>query len=141
MEDPGRVEPQLDHIISVESPANVEPQLDHSTQGWYRPRKLPHFDATGRYQAITYRLADSLPRAVLDRLALELDHLDDQTQYEVEKRKRIEAHLDKGYGSCVLRSPQYAALVEDTWKHFDGVKYDLIAWVVMPNHCHVLIKQ
>jgi len=30
--------------------------------------------------------------------------------------------------------------VVDAWKHFDGQRYELVAYVVMPNHVHVLIK-
>ena len=28
----------------------------------------------------------------------------------------------------------------DAWKYFDNERYDLIAYVVMPNHVHLLIK-
>jgi REP element-mobilizing transposase RayT len=30
--------------------------------------------------------------------------------------------------------------VVDGWHRFDGRRYDLVAWVVMPNHVHVLMK-
>ncbi|EAR23462.1 hypothetical protein NB231_16618 [Nitrococcus mobilis Nb-231] len=32
-----------------------------------------------------------------------------------------------------------AALVEQTLLRFDGSRYRLLAWCVMPNHVHVLI--
>jgi len=39
------------------------PRQQH--KGWYVPRALPHFDAQGIVQAITFRLADALPRDVI----------------------------------------------------------------------------
>ncbi len=59
---------------------------------------------------------------------------------DTERRRRVEAWLDAGHGSCVLRLPEAAACVVDTWRHFAGERYDLIAWVVMPNHVHVLVR-
>ncbi|NQZ58286.1 MAG: transposase [Lentisphaeraceae bacterium] len=58
----------------------------------------------------------------------------------LQRRKAIEKDLDKGYGSCILKIPEIAKLVVDAWKYFDGERYDLIAYVVMPNHVHILIK-
>lgn len=111
---------------------------DH--RGWHTRGYLPHFDAAGVHQAITYRLADSLPGAVVDRLEAELSHLpeDERTR---RRRQRIDAWLDQGTGSCCLRDPRCAAIVRDAWRHFAGDRYDLCAWVVMPNHVHVLIRE
>jgi putative transposase len=49
--------------------------------------------------------------------------------------------IDGGLGSCVLRAPVIAAVVQDALHHFDGARYRLIAWVIMPNHVHVLVEQ
>ncbi len=57
-----------------------------------------------------------------------------------ERRARINTFLDAGYGSCLLRDPDCARIVEDNLLHFDGDRYRLIAWVVMPNHVHALIE-
>lgn len=102
---------------------------------WSRPRHLPHFNAAHEIQMITYRLADSLPKTVIQRMADEM--LPDA---EPSYRKRIESQLDLGHGSCILRDPLYARMVVDTWRHFDGDRYHLGAWVVMPNHVHVMIR-
>jgi putative DNA methylase len=59
---------------------------------------------------------------------------------EREQRTQIEAYLDHGYGSCVLRDPRAAAAVEEVLLHSDGRRYRLAAWVVMPNHVHVLFE-
>jgi REP element-mobilizing transposase RayT len=49
--------------------------------------------------------------------------------------------IDDGLGSCSLREPVVAAVVHDALHHFDGTRYWLIAWVIMPNHVHALIEQ
>lgn len=104
-------------------------------KGWYSSKFLPHFDSPGAQQYLTYRLADSLPserhgewKAIM---ALEDD---------LEKQRKLERYLDLGYGSCHLRNPRIADLVQASLWHHDGVKYRLLAWVVMPNHLHALIE-
>ncbi len=59
----------------------------------------------------------------------------------IELRKRVEQYEDSGHGACYLRDERIAALVEQALKHFDGERYHLIAWCIMPNHVHVLIQQ
>lgn len=115
----------------------IPPQVN---LGWYKPSRLPHFDASNIYQLVTYRLADSLPKQKLDLLVQELKDIDTK-QLDTERRKRIESHLDSGYGSCILKTPEYARIIIDSWKHFDGERYRLIAWTVMPNHVHLLFQQ
>jgi len=50
----------------------------------------------------------------------------------------IERWLDAGYGSCVLRRHECAAVVAEALRHFDGDRVSQIAWVVMPNHVHAV---
>ena len=102
-------------------------------KGWYSRGYLPHLDAPGVIQALTFRLADALPRDVLDSWRdRELEQGDILT--------RSAAFLDAGHGSCVLRDPRCAGIVRDCIVRFDGEKYRLIAWVVMPNHVHVVVR-
>lgn len=42
-------------------------------------------------------------------------------------------------GTCHLRWPEIAWLVADALRHFDGARYALHEWVVMPNHVHALL--
>ena len=58
---------------------------------------------------------------------------------ERHRRKRIEAALDAGYGACFLADPRVARLVVDSLRHFDGDRYRLHAWCVMPSHVHVVV--
>jgi len=104
-------------------------------KGWYSSKYLPHFDAPGTQQFITYRLADALPASRRSEWEVFLKLAND-----LEKQRRIEAYLDRGHGECHLRDPRIAALVQGNLWHHDGVKYRLLAWVVMPNHVHALIE-
>jgi REP element-mobilizing transposase RayT len=40
----------------------------------------------------------------------------------------------------VLSDPRIASLMQDAFLHFDGDRYRLLAWVVMPNHVHVVAE-
>jgi len=104
---------------------------------WHSRGYLPHWESGEVAQSITFRLADSLPAIVLERLRDELARFadDDQT---LKRRIRIEEALDRGRGSAVLRNPDIAAVVEDALLHFDAQRYRLHAWCIMPNHVHVL---
>jgi putative DNA methylase len=55
-----------------------------------------------------------------------------------ERRMKIERALDRGHGESWLGKPVVAQIVEDALLHFDGERYRLHAWVVMPNHIHVV---
>ena len=113
-------------------------QLNHSLQpkGWYSRGYLPHFDGGEILQFITFRLADSLPQEVLERWRLELERGDIT---DANFRRRREFYLDQGYGCCALRDERVAGMIEENLLRFDGVKYRLHSWVVMPNHVHWLL--
>ena len=59
---------------------------------------------------------------------------------DLEYRKKIETHIDNGYGSCILEVDDCANIIISSWKFFDNDRYRLLAYVVMPNHVHVLIQ-
>ena len=107
--------------------------------GWRSRGYLPHFDAPRAIQHITYRLADSLPKEAVERLEFELKALPAEKQ-TIERRRRLERLLDAGFGSRVLLRPEAARIIIETWLRFDQERYRLLAFVVMPNHCHVLIE-
>ena len=107
--------------------------------GWYSRDYLPHFDRPGLVQGITFRLADSMPAEVIAGWRNELAHLAEGEQ-KAEFQRRIADYLDAGHGECLLRDERIARIVEDALLHFDGERYRLIAWVVMPNHVHSLAE-
>ncbi|MGH2386765.1 MAG: transposase [Chloroflexota bacterium] len=105
---------------------------------WRRRGYIPHFDGGSIPQSITFRLADSLPAWRLQALDEELARLPKDT-ISRERRKHLDAYLDQGVGSCRLSDPRIALLVQNALLKFDGERYHLHAWVIMPNHVHALL--
>jgi REP element-mobilizing transposase RayT len=121
--------------------AGISPATSH--KGYYSRGYLPHYDATNTYQFITLRLHDSVPAEIIERWKQELhwrEGLAADSKEAIELRRRIEEYADKGYGACYLRDERIARLVHNALMHFDGVRYRLIAWCIMPNHVHVLLQ-
>ena len=113
---------------------------------------LPHWRKDGATYSVTFRLADSLPQEVLVGWKAERAHTVRRaeqmgrplTEFELRRldelhSERVEKWLDQGHGSCILRDPRIARLVRDAMLHFDGERYDLLAWCVMPNHVHAVL--
>jgi REP element-mobilizing transposase RayT len=113
---------------------HVGPRASRPHRGWHERGYLPHFDGGAVAQMITFRLADSLPREVCERIAAISANLPD-------RYLRLEKLIDQGRGCCMLGDPGNANVVRDALAHFDGERYQLLAWVIMPNHVHVLIEQ
>jgi REP element-mobilizing transposase RayT len=100
------------------------------TAEWHSRGRTPHWEAGDVPQSVIFRLADSLPKAVLEsKMADETSAL---------RRGRFESLLDAGHGEGVLARSEVGAIVEGALLHFDGARYALHAWCVMPNHVHVL---
>ena len=110
---------------------------------------LPHWTQSGATYFVTFRLGDSVPMALLndwreDRETWLRWHPEPWSgEVEAEHRERFterqEAWLDAGFGECHLRRANIRAQLGEHVTHFDGVRYDLDAWVLMPNHVHALI--
>lgn len=122
----------------VDRPGNAKRPLGGNL-GWYTRGYLPHDDQAGLIQVITYHLADSLPADVVERLARELESLPAEKR-QVQRRLHVEKWMDAGCGSCALRHPEMARMIVANWRRYSADRYDLIAWVVMPNHVHVMIR-
>jgi REP element-mobilizing transposase RayT len=103
--------------------------------GFYNHGRLPHYDAPGSVQFITFRLADSLP---VSRAATATDSAKSAAG---KSYRELDDELDAGIGNCILSDPKAATVVRDAILFRDQRVYDLLAWVVMPNHVHLLIRQ
>ncbi|MGH9902946.1 MAG: REP-associated tyrosine transposase [Pyrinomonadaceae bacterium] len=99
---------------------------------------MPHFDGGEIAQAITFRLGDSLPQTVLAAWREELSR-ENAAKIDAALRRRIESYLDQGYGSSWLKDARVASMIQEALLHFDGSRYKLSAWVVMPNHLHLIL--
>lgn len=139
--NPGTQDPRTVEPGTVE-PGIVELQLDVGVRqkpGWYSGAYLPHLDAENLIQHVTFHLADSLPKSALRQLELSIEDMPENERKQ-QRREKYETLLDAGHGSCVLREPQAAEIVQDALFRFDGERYRLVAWVIMPNHVHVLLE-
>lgn len=109
---------------------------------------LPHWEQKGTMSFVTFRLADSLPAEKLAVYASERDMWlkrhplpwseDVAAEYAERFGETIETWLDAGYGQCLLREEANREIVENALRYFNGSRYVLYAFVVMPNHVHVL---
>ena len=148
-------QPQLNHDCQQSFLNPKQPiQKSHATF-------LPHWTQQGGVYAVTFRLANSLPVEVIEayrreRARLEAaieraepssnlpesQHLlaDLTKQLAVLYESSIGAALDTGSGDCHLRDEPVASILLDSLRHFDGQRYGLIAWCIMPNHVHLLIQ-
>jgi putative DNA methylase len=106
--------------------------MEQSHKLWHRRGYLPHFDQGAVVQAVTFRLADSLPREFYENLA---------SRTPADRSRSIETCIDRGRGSCILADTAYAKIVQSVLAHFDGERYRLLAWVIMPNHVHIVVEQ
>ncbi len=98
-------------------------------KGWYSRGYLPHLDTPDVVQSVTFRLADSLPASATASLP-------DSDEFE----RDFDDELNRGAGACHLRDERIADLVENALLHFDGERYRLLAWCVMPNHVHAMLE-
>jgi primosomal protein N' (replication factor Y) (superfamily II helicase) len=117
----------------------------HKYSGW-----LPHWRQTEKLYFVTFRLNDSVSQEQLRAWATEKEIWEkhhpkpwtEKTFIEFHERftEEMERLLDAGYGSCVLARIEIASIVEQALLHFDGERYQLGDYVIMPNHVHVLVR-
>ena len=119
--------------------------------------KRPHWSQAGVIVFITARLHDSIPTEVFSRWEREkqdwierhggqgywadaLTKLLESLQAEFQQHfsRCRDDLLDDCLGQCVLRDPANAAIVADSLLHFDGDRYRMGDFVIMPNHFHLL---
>jgi carbamoylphosphate synthase large subunit/REP element-mobilizing transposase RayT len=113
-------------------------------------RHLPHWEQPGATYFVTFRLADSIPQDVLERwheeraewLKQHSQPWDWKTAREYMRRfeQEREQWLDQGHGSCLLRDSRARQIIAKTLNHFDRERYIIDAFVVMPNHVHIVLK-
>ncbi|MGB6222871.1 transposase [Haloferula sp.] len=110
--------------------------------------KLPHWQQGEVMQFVTFRLGDSMPAAKLSQwkqehqtwLTNHPEPWDEKTENEYHTRftRQLEDWLDEGHGSCLLRDPSHRSKVEEVLLYDHGTLAEHHAWVIMPNHLHLL---
>ena len=61
-------------------------------------------------------------------------------EYNLEVARKIERWIDLGHGSCVLANQEIRRMVADAILFQNEDKYVVYAFVVMPNHVHILMS-
>jgi REP element-mobilizing transposase RayT len=129
----------------------TEPQ--HLLSGFHSRDHLPHLKREGASYFVTFRLEGTLPREVLLQFKREREEILAQAltakrplswreQEELFRwySARVDKYLDEGRGDCWLRRPDIADLVSGALRFHQGVRFDLLEWVVMPNHVHSVVR-
>lgn len=121
---------------------------------------LPHVKQEGARYFVTFRLADSLPKEVLikiqaeraerlrrfhaqqdaaNNICAETHATDTIEEIDRDYFRKLEGYLDRGQGACWLKRPEIGDIVAGALRFFANERYRLDAWVVMPNHVHVVL--
>ncbi len=120
---------------------------------FYR-RNLPHIHPTGAIFFVTFRLAGSIPVEVIEQLRAEFEQEERRLKmnlsgnallierYKIQKKffGRYDKWLDKmAHGPTYLREAGIAQIVMQEIRRLDGMRYDMLAYCIMPNHVHLLV--
>ena len=117
-------------------------------RGWHERGYLPHCDKPGLIQFATFRLWDSMPtsrRGEWEHL-IGVEKRSDAPRSGArniasrEQRLKLEEYLDRSPGECFLQDRRIAAPMEDAMLFHHHQRFELLAWVVMPNHVHALLE-
>jgi REP element-mobilizing transposase RayT len=151
--------PRLERVRFELRSTGIKPeQFQRIRSGIHTRGYLPHVKREGARYFATFRLSDSLPQAVLLKIQSEraqaLTALQAQAlqanpsgtplkaamdEIERDYHRKVERYLDKGCGACYLRLPAIAAQVAGALRFFEGQRYVLKDWVIMPNHVHAVL--
>ncbi len=135
---------------------------EHRPVRMYRHAFLPHLRQKGCTYFVTFRLADSIPQAILREWkaerynwlkarGLDIESADfserfrclpnnDKHSFERTYAKRLFEELDKGHGDNFLNDSKVAKEVANALRFFHGTRLELGDFVVMSNHVHALIR-
>lgn len=120
-------------------------------EGSFRRRNLPHLDVPGGTYFITFCLTGSLPSMGYASIARRWRERAMKSpppgmsvpswRYECASAAFLEVDslLDGASAARWLADPRLSGIVESCLRHWDGLRYRVVAYVVMPSHCHIVI--
>jgi hypothetical protein len=136
---------QVENLPHEEGPAMSFPEV-------FRRRRLPHWDLPGAVYFVTACLLDSIPAQGLldiDELRRQLLGRPPPADLSLEEWKarhwkltfaRADDWLDARPASRYLEDPNLAACVAESMAYFEGERYEVYAYVVMPSHFHWVFR-
>ena len=93
---------------------------------------LPHIDAPGYYQFVTFRTFESLDNFIFN--------IRRQTISDKQKEYAIDQYLDHSNKGSYLND-DIMIFLKKYFLDKERELYDLIAFCIMPNHIHMIFKQ
>ncbi len=137
----------------------IRPDWDQLTKN--SSTHLPHWRIPGATYAVTFRLKDSLPESAQKDYQQQREILTERLHDLISQKESrsvlesliairaeiaglqetmLESALNQCHGACHLKRPEIAKVMLDALKHFNGDRYELFAWSVMPNHVHAMLR-
>lgn len=119
----------------------------------FHKRNLPHIQPLGGTFFVTYNLAGSIPREVLDQWKAEYEEqktdillhskdkdadLDKLGKLDFAKRDKFLDNYKEG--NHYLKSDTLAKIVADTLHYWDDKRLELYCYCIMSNHVHTVFR-
>jgi len=120
----------------------------------YYRRNLPHIEPRGATFLVNFRLANSLPAEVIEKLRTEADQLEknllrikdpkeklllrDKAQRRLFAKWDDELHKSQS-GPFWLKEDNVAEIVANAIHYHEGEWFDVEAYCIMPNHVHLVL--
>jgi len=120
----------------------------------YYRRNLPHIQPRGATFLVNFRLANSLPAEVIEKLRTEADQLEknllrikdskeklllrDKAQRRLFAKWDDELHKSQS-GPFWLKEDNVAEIVANAIHYHEGEWFDVEAYCIMPNHVHLVL--
>jgi len=112
-------------------------------------RKLPHIQPENGVFFVTFRLVDSLPKSIVEKLNQYyksdlLNHkknkLGPLSEFYDSSFEYFDSELDNSQNETHwLKDKRIATIVKDSILFFDSKKYKVICFCIMSNHVHLII--
>lgn len=108
----------------------------------------PHRQEEEAIRFVTFRLEDAIPANQLrqrkEEVAIWRTHhpkpwtAEQENEYHRRFTWKLESWLDEGAGSCLMSIPARRKIMEDLLMDFQGDLIEHHAWIIMPNHVHLI---
>ena len=140
-----------DSHAPVRASINVHKSTLEKT-GFYKSGTLPHYDIKYKFQFITLREYGSIPQSILKTIEDKtikfnedflkynsFTHYERQIRIQHLRLKLFEKYQDCGYGRCLFKKKEIANIIKEALLFYNDKNYEIISWVIMPNHIHLLV--
>lgn len=139
--------------ISHNTMSNRNTIAETNSQYRYKPGKLPHIFEKSLPIFITFRMSFSLSAEIMREYnrQKELWHKETRNPDQIPLENRTEAksmHLFRLYDELIaneettpkiLQAKELTDIVAEALSHFNGERYYLLAYCIMPNHVHTVV--